>query len=467
MRAILGKLNGEWLTDLAKGAAPFCATVDAAVAYVCAPNPLVDACKEHGMRLTLYGLLDADVAVHPKVLKELLSWGPTRAEARLVKGNFHAKVIWWRGYGAYVGSANLTEKAWYNNVEAGIFFSETELTETGMGAELELMFDYLHNNSISVTDEIVGNLSTLAGERRKIDALQRDLRKDFDQLFGHLQEHKGLVTVAPKGQRENRAEKRFVTEWMETLQLMRGLRRDFTNLNLRPPWVDANAHPALHFDQFLHAYYYDFVRGDGAVDEDEDATALDKVQAHFIKNRGNTATALTQAARWWASLPNDCHGEEVFIRDVAPRMQKLLSREALHSMGVGEFTEAIRNVNAFRMHARQIPKSEFGLPSDHHENIEECVNRLCEWLWRQRSKSGKTVRDVLEFVLWGSAPVDMERRLWLGVWGDDYRLPHFGQSSLGEAVGWARPDDYPPRNNRTNKALRALGHDVKLFSKNG
>jgi hypothetical protein len=58
----------------------------------------------------------------------------------------------------------------------------------------------------------------------------------------------------------------------------------------------------------------------------------------------------------------------------------------------------------------------------------------------------------------------MEQRLWLGISSDEYRLPHFGQSTLGEAVGWARPDDYPPRNNRTNKALRSLGHDVKLFS---
>lgn len=54
MRAILGKLNGEWLDDLAVGAASFCSQVDAAVAYV-APNPLMKACK---------------------------------------------KVIWWRGYGA-------------------------------------------------------------------------------------------------------------------------------------------------------------------------------------------------------------------------------------------------------------------------------------------------------------------------------------------------------------------------------
>lgn len=128
------------------------------------------------------------------------------------------------------------------------------------------------------------------------------------------------------------------------------------------------------------------------------------------------------------------------------------------------FTEALRYVNAFRMHARQIKNSEFGLPEEHHEKIDERVDRLCAWLWEQRSARGKTVRELLEFVLWGSAPSDMEQRLWMGVWGDEYRLPHFGQSTLGETVGWARPDDFPPRNNRTNKALRALGHDVKLFS---
>jgi hypothetical protein len=58
----------------------------------------------------------------------------------------------------------------------------------------------------------------------------------------------------------------------------------------------------------------------------------------------------------------------------------------------------------------------------------------------------------------------MEQRLWLATHGE-WALPYIKKSTLGEAVGWARPDDYPPRNNRTNKALRALGHDVKLFYK--
>lgn len=142
-----------------------------------------------------------------------------------------------------------------------------------------------------------------------------------------------------------------------------------------------------------------------------------------------------------------------------------MTKSAVQAMTLQSFMEVFGNVNAFRMHARQVRNAEFGLPVEHHETMDARVRRLCTWLWEQRSTAGRTVRDVLEFVLWGTSPSDMEQRLWLGVWDERYRIGHFGQSTLGEAVGWARPNDYPPRNNRTNKALRALGHDVKLFSK--
>jgi hypothetical protein len=466
MKVILGMLNNELLINLASRAGTFCSQVDAAVAYAQgSDHPLLKACKEKGLKLTFYGLLDEDGAVGVPFLKELLAWGPSRAEVRLVKGNFHPKVIWWRGFGAYVGSANLTHKAWFNNVEAGVFFEEAELISTGAGAELDDMFEYLSKHSIPVTNEVIEKLDRLTQDRRPVLDQESKLKAKFSQLFGHLPENPGLTVKPPKGVKENKALKRFTVEWMATLQLMRGLAREFAALKLRPTWVDPDAQPAIHFDQFLHAYYYDYVRGGLDEEEDEELSGVEKVEASFAKHRSNPAAGLKEAAKWWASLPTDVHGEEAFIRETAPDMQKRLSREAVKTMGLPEFTEAVRYVNAFRMHARQVKNADFGLPVDHHENIEQRVNRLCAWLWEQRTPTGKTVRDVLEFVLWGSTPSDMEQRLWLGVWSDDYRLSHFGQSSLGEAVGWARPDEYPPRNNRTNKALRALGHDVKLFGK--
>lgn len=123
----------------------------------------------------------------------------------------------------------------------------------------------------------------------------------------------------------------------------------------------------------------------------------------------------------------------------------------------------MRNVNAFRMHAGQVRNVTYGLDPGHKESAEDRVRRLAHWLWDRRSAGGHRVQDVLEFLIWGDDPPDMERRLWLTVHDEKWKLPHFGQSALGEAVGWARPDDYPPRNNRTNKALRSLGHDVRLY----
>jgi hypothetical protein len=410
-------------------------------------------------------LLDETGAVAPSLLKELLSWGPTRASARLVKGHFHAKVIWWRGYGAYVGSANLTHKAWFNNIEAGVFLDEAELASSGVGDELDAMFDHLERVSVAVNDETVAKLEQLGRDRQRIiDGNATRLDAKFKELFGHLPDHTGLTVAPPKGHRENRRLTNFIKEWNETLQLMRGLAREFAGLRLRPRWVDADAHPAVHFDQFLHAYYYSYVREEADEDDDESLTSKQKVEQFFTKNQADTARALREGARWWASLPEDKHREAEFIRTTAPNMRALLSREAIARMDLEAFCEAMKNVNAFRMHARQMKNTDLGLPPGHHEDIETRVKHLCAWLWAQRSASGKTVRDVLEFVLWGASPSDMERRLWLAVWDDEYRLPHFGQSTLGEAVGWARPDDFPPRNNRTNKALLALGHRVKLFS---
>ncbi|MBL8426498.1 MAG: phospholipase [Dechloromonas sp.] len=45
---------------------------------------------------------------------------------------------------------------------------------------------------------------------------------------------------------------------------------------------------------------------------------------------------------------------------------------------------------------------------------------------------------------------------------DDWAIPHIGLSSLGEIVVWARPDEFPPRNMRTSKGLRALGYNVRI-----
>jgi hypothetical protein len=184
MKGILGDLNGETLLELAKQGASACSQVDAAVAYARGKNhPLLETCKAKGRKLTFYGLLDEHGAVGPDVLRELLSWDPSLADARLVRGNFHPKVIWWRGFGAYVGSANLTEKAWFKNIEAGIFMDDAELLGNGVGAHLDRMFEHLAKISMPVTPEVVDKLETLAAKREELKNLRTDLRAQFEEMF--------------------------------------------------------------------------------------------------------------------------------------------------------------------------------------------------------------------------------------------------------------------------------------------
>ena len=63
-------------------------------------------------------------------------------------------------------------------------------------------------------------------------------------------------------------------------------------------------------------------------------------------------------------------------------------------------------------------------------------------------------------VIWG--PGDVAQRIWTASHDPDYRLHDVSVSTFGEVVSWTRPYDFPPRNQRTNKAIKALGRKIKV-----
>ncbi|MGP0718940.1 phospholipase D-like domain-containing protein, partial [Escherichia coli] len=83
------------------------------------------------------------VPVAPSFLSKLLINTKNNIFCKLVPDCLHSKVIWWKGYGAYIGSANLTDRAWNMNIEPGVFYTESDLYNSDLISRLEDFFDNL------------------------------------------------------------------------------------------------------------------------------------------------------------------------------------------------------------------------------------------------------------------------------------------------------------------------------------
>lgn len=153
MKLVLGGLNGEYLLDIVESAAAVTERVDAAVAYARESSLLFDWCWDKRVPLRFWGRFDDSVPVSVPLLKLFLDRRSPSFVCRLVR-HLHAKVIWWRGHGAYVGSANITQKAWYNNIESGLFLTEAELTSSGQADDIERLFRAVDEHSASLTQEL-------------------------------------------------------------------------------------------------------------------------------------------------------------------------------------------------------------------------------------------------------------------------------------------------------------------------
>lgn len=157
MDLVLGKINGNYLRFYTDNFSENTEEVLAAVAYATDEELLFNWCFDRSIPLKFYGRLDDDVAVTVPILEKFLrkSSSSSAYTCKLVQ-HHHAKVIWWRGVGVYIGSANLTNSAWIKNIEAGCFFSEDELDDK-IVMELLDLFKVLEENSTPLTEELLSS----------------------------------------------------------------------------------------------------------------------------------------------------------------------------------------------------------------------------------------------------------------------------------------------------------------------
>jgi len=447
MQLVLNGINGSYLRDILSGALDETERVDAAMAYA-TDTSLFEWCEVNRIPLRFWGRFDDGVPVALPVLKRFLKDRSGLSSCGLLR-HFHPKIIWWRGYGVYIGSANLTQSAWWNNVEAGVFFTEYEIIESGKGEELEEFFSVVDKHSSPLTDEIYHALEARQNQLNQIRKVDKsDATKTEDNI--NVKPWEGLAgfTAANSDLRRKAA---FIAEWNDTLQLLRGFAATVSS-SYRPKWVDDSVPSGAQVDQFLHAHYYDRTF-DGNRAEYE---------SMFQQNKNRSSIAVTEAMEWWKSLESAPHSEDVALNETAPFLKQVLSKEALRQMHETMLAEVLGRIHAARDYARRVPNNQVGLTGDRSYTNDEKIEALAKTIWKSRSATGKTILDTLSFVLYGGTADELPTRLWEATNSSEYRLPNVGISTLGEMVGWALPDRFPPRNGRTSKALRSLGFDVAV-----
>lgn len=448
MRLIAGKLNKELLINLLHEVIEETSYVKVAVAYAKKDNlMLFEVCREKFIPLEFYGRYDYTVAVEPDVLQWFIEKASPNLVCKLVPDILHSKVIWWVDAGAYIGSANLTDRAWNANIEAGVFITQDELAESGMEEELRCFFKEIDDRSRPLNKEIYEEQKRMEEQRTELSRQDYKSDQDFDKKR-LLPKDQGLIFSEGKRLSDN-SFKRFDQEWNSTLQIMRSLAVRVSDENIRPKWIDSDVPAGVQADQFLHAYYHKQVKEGNRHPYNE----------YFERNSKNPEMALQDALKWWREGDFDHSFEEKTIYEWAPVLPKLFAKDNILTLSKGQFVEAVSKVHAIRDHATKQKNELLGLPKI-AQGADIKVQKFGEWLWDQQSVEGKTVLEMLNYVIWGDDVIS--KRIWNAIRDDKWRIPHLNLSSLGEIIGWVRPEEYPPRNMRTSKGLRALGYDVKI-----
>jgi hypothetical protein len=447
MELIANGLNGVYLRNYLPMVSEDVDIVLASVAYGSDSSTFLENAVANRWRVDIWMRYDHTVPVSIPLMRWLLANHRNSIFCKLVPDVLHSKVIWWKGHGAYIGSANLSDRAWNSNIEAGLFLSSSELAASGIDAQLETYFAALTDlpQAFALTTEVVDELEAMEKLRRNGRDLEERLKK-----LRKIPTFSGLNFIDHQSA-YSRAEQSFLLEWNETLTHMRAIAEQI--IEHRPGWVREDIPPAWQADQFLHAFYYNKVR-DGAKYPFEEM---------YKQNHADPWLATSEAMEWWSKLTEPpSHEDETFYK-LAPLIRSHLARENIDSLGHEQFTEICRATHATFDHVSKIPLSEFGIEGQTSMPWEERVPIFAEWLLKKRNRKEQDVIKLIKWVFYGGAESEIPHRLFTAARDKNYSIAHYGLNSLAEVVGWALPESVPPRNGRTSKALRALGFNASVY----
>lgn len=449
MKLIANGVNSQYFESILPQKGVEVDGVLAAIAYGKDDTKFIKNCLDNHFRLDLWMRYDHTVPVAPMLLNKLLNNAKNNIFCKLIPDMLHAKIVWWKGYGAYVGSANLTSRAWYDNIETGVFFTDEELIDSDMLPQLEEYFDKLIH-----LDEAIQLTSEIIKEQVELDKLRRatlgEHQEDVLTKARSIPEWKGLKNVDKKRAVDKRKEN-FKKEWQGAISHIRNIAEQITVY--RPAWIEENIPVNWQVDQFLHAYYYNIVRqGDNTYPYEQE----------HQKNKANPQQALMKNLKWWKALSGPPSNEDHTFYESAPAIRDAFSKSKILNIDSDELCKVVEATHSTMNHVIKLSPGKLGKPEVSYLSKSERAPLFTELLLKQRNKKQQSILELLNYVLYGGKPENMWERIYDAGKTAEYQINNYGVNSIAEVAGWAQPETTPPRNTRTNKALRALGYSVNV-----
>ncbi len=427
--------------------------ISASIAYN--DNPiLVDTCIKRKINLEWWGLFNDEISTDLEIIQKALN--SPYITFYSFTNNFHPKLIYFQGYGLYVGSHNMTFKAAKQNIECGVFFKEEEITAE-QRVQLSNYFDFLRNNSKKFIKEDLSRINDYLNKTVEINKTSKKIKNERKEIFDNcFPELKSFVPKF-KFQYDNQIEisdkeKTFSQEWRDAHQKLDVLQNILESQPL-PSFVKPNASKSIILDQFLYLYYSTNAKGKSLKTEDA-------IEEMYIKNRNRHEEAIAEAIDLWNHFEpdNECL---VRINNWGFENRELLELLKKRDLTREEFRIVFSHNNALLWSASRFPNEEIGIEKKVSMTIPEKLPLICDYLYKQKTDEDLSIHDVLRYLLFDDS-VGTETRVFNIIDNPKYKIRHLGKSVAGELLGWARPDITHLRNESTNRALRCLGFDIKL-----
>ncbi|MBR0673503.1 phospholipase D-like domain-containing protein [Neoroseomonas soli] len=388
-----------------------------AAPYFSNHEPISEALKRGASLRLIVGL---NSATHPHHLRALV--GSPRTAVRFYTGRFHAKLYVFDN-AALVGSANLTEAGFQSNREVVACFTEPDDSEPIIQARA--IFEELWSDARAMSR---GTLDVFEEAWRSARRIGPDPEAAITNAVGkveppsvNVERRKSFADQAAREALRRQIEEQYRPAFDEVARLLADgdLYRDDV-MQIDAPF---RVNRFLNWVRLTHALHDDW--------KEAPLRAADERRAEIVR--------LGQAWR-------DAEDGKVFegyaegIQDV---LAPFAEPEILRVASKAQITAGLMGIHAFQEQMRFTAGGREALPRR---------------FWAENNDDVARVRDTLTYLLHG--PGDFVDRLYGTTADARWKLALFGKFCGLELCGTVRPQECPPVNGRSAKALRFLGFNV-------